>query len=96
MVDINPALFEQLEISYDDLSFFHDMGADGIRLDVGFTGAEEARMTRNPYGIKIEINMSSGTDYVDNIMSYSPNTNNLLGSHNFNPHRYSGLGYDHF
>jgi hypothetical protein len=96
MVDINPSLFEQLEISYDDLSFFHEMGADGVRLDVGFTGAEEARMTRNPYGIKIEINMSSGTNYVDNIMSYSPNTDNLLGSHNFYPHRYSGLGYDHF
>ena len=83
MVDINPGLFDQLEISYDDLSFFDEMGAYGVRLDIGFTGAEEARMTRNPYGIKIEINMSSGTNYVDNIMSYSPNTNNLLGSHNF-------------
>ncbi|WP_312497500.1 DUF871 domain-containing protein [Enterococcus sp.] len=96
MVDINPALFEQLGISYDDLSFFDEMGAYGVRLDIGFTGAEEAKMTRNPYGIKIEINMSSGTGYVDNIMSYSPNTDNLLGSHNFYPHRYSGLGYDHF
>ncbi|MGX7700067.1 DUF871 domain-containing protein [Enterococcus mundtii] len=96
MVDINPALFEQLEISYDDLSFFDEMGADGIRLDIGFTGAEEAKMTRNPYNIKIEINMSSGMNYVDNIMSYSPNTDNLLGSHNFYPHRYSGLGYEHF
>ncbi|HAQ8270145.1 TPA: DUF871 domain-containing protein [Enterococcus faecium] len=96
MVDINPALFEQLEISYDDLSFFHKMGAYGVRLDIGFTGAEEAKMTRNPFGIKIEINMSSGTNYVDNIMSYSPNTDNLLGSHNFYPHRYSGLGYEHF
>lgn len=96
MVDINPGLFSQLGISYDDLSFFHDLGADGVRLDVGFTGAEEARMTRNPYNIKIEINMSQGTNYVDNIMSYSPNTNNLYGSHNFYPHRYSGLSYDHF
>lgn len=25
MVDINPALFEQLGVSYDDLSFFNDM-----------------------------------------------------------------------
>lgn len=96
MVDINPALFEQLGISYDDLSFFYDMGAYGIRLDLGFTGQEEANMTRNPYGIKIEINMSSGTSYVDNIMAYSPNTENLLGSHNFYPHRYTGLGYEHF
>ena len=93
MVDINPALFEQLGISYDDLSFFHDMGAYGIRLILVLLGKKN--MTRNPYGIKIEINMSSGTSYVDNII-YSPNTENLLGSHNFYPHRYTGLGYDHF
>lgn len=96
MVDINPDLFAQLEISYDDLSFFDEMGAYGVRLDLGFTGAEEARMTRNPYNIKIEINMSQGTSYVDNIMAYSPNTKNLLGSHNFYPHRYTGLEYNHF
>ena len=96
MVDINPDLFEQLGISYDDLGFFHEMGADGIRLDLGFTGQEEAKMTRNPYGLKIEINMSQGTNYVDNIMSYSPNCDNLYGSHNFYPHRYSGLSMDHF
>lgn len=96
MVDIAPRLFEQLEISYNDLSFFAEMGADGIRLDLGFTGAEEARMTRNPYGLKIEINMSQGTGYVENIMSYSPNTEKLLGSHNFYPQRYTALAFDHF
>ena len=96
MVDINPTLFEQLNISYDDLSFFDEMGADGIRLDLGFTGAEEARMTRNPYNLKIEINMSQGTSYVDSIMDYSPNIENLLGSHNFYPHRYTGLAFDHY
>ncbi|KRL58437.1 DUF871 domain-containing protein [Latilactobacillus fuchuensis] len=96
MIDINPGLFKQLNISYDDLSFFHDLGAWGIRLDNGFTGAEEAKMTRNPYDLKIEINMSQGTSYVDNIMSYSPKRANLLGCHNFYPHRYSGLGEDFF
>ena len=96
MVDINPDLFAQLGISYDDLSFFSELGADGIRLDLGFTGQEEAKMTRNPYGLKIEINMSQGTNYVDNIMSYSPKAENLCGSHNFYPHRYSGLSEEHF
>lgn len=96
MVDINPALFAQLGVAYDDLRFFHALGAWGIRLDLGFTGAEEAQMTRNPYGLKIEVNMSQGTHYIDNIMSYSPNTDNLLGSHNFYPHRFSGLGQAFF
>ncbi|MGH2252007.1 MupG family TIM beta-alpha barrel fold protein, partial [Enterococcus faecalis] len=72
------------------------MGAFGFRLDLRFTAQEEANVTRNPYGINIVINMSSGTSYVDNIMVYSPNTENLLDSHNFYAHRYTGLGYDHF
>lgn len=96
MVDIAPNLFKQLEISYNDLSFFHEMGAYGIRLDVGYTGSEEARMTRNPYGLKIEINMSAGTKYLDQIISYSPNRENLMGSHNFYPMMYTGLDYDFF
>jgi len=96
MVDIAPRCFKQLDISYDDLSFFAEMGADGIRLDVGYTGAEEAKMTRNPYGLKIEINMSSGTNYLDSIMAFHPNLDKLYGSHNFYPQRYAGLAYDHF
>jgi len=96
MIDIMPSLFPQLGISYDDLSFFHELGAYGIRLDVGYTGSEEARMTRNPYGLKIEINMSAGTRYLDQIMSYSPNRENLIGSHNFYPMEYSGLDFDFF
>ncbi|CAM3235499.1 DUF871 domain-containing protein [Lactiplantibacillus plajomi] len=96
MVDVNPDLFKQLGVSYDDLSFFHDLGAWGVRLDLGFTGQEEARMTHNPFGLKIEVNMSKGTHYVDTIMDYSPEKDNLLGSHNFYPQEYTGLGYDYF
>jgi len=96
MVDINPQIFSQLGISYDDLAFFADLGAFGVRLDVGFTGREEAEMTRNPYGIKIEVNMSIGTSYIDNILSFSPNRKNLLGSHNFYPMEYSGLSEDFY
>lgn len=96
MVDINPNIFKQIGVSYDDLSFFHELGAYGLRLDMGFTGREEAEMTRNPYGLKIEVNMSIGTSYIDNIMSFSPNVRNLSGSHNFYPMRYSGLEEDFF
>ena len=47
MVDINPALFEQLEISYDDLSFFHDMGAYGIRLHRRRRSPHDAKSVRH-------------------------------------------------
>lgn len=96
MVDIAPRVFGVLGISYNDLSFFADLGAYGIRLDMGFTGNEESIMTHNPYDLKIEINMSNATKYLENIMTYQPKKENLTGSHNFYPHRYAGLSYAHF
>ncbi len=96
IVDVSPRVFEQLEISYKDLTFFHEIQADGLRLDMGFTGNEESMMTFNPYDLKIEINMSMDTHTMDTIMDYQPNKYNLLGCHNFYPHRYSGLTMDFF
>ncbi|MCF0146836.1 MAG: DUF871 domain-containing protein [Clostridium sp.] len=96
IVDVSPRVFDELGISYKDLSFFKEIGADGLRLDVGFTGSEEALMTFNEYGLKIEINMSSNTNYIDTIIDYMPNKDNLIACHNFYPHRYSGLNFDHF
>lgn len=96
VLDINPTLFEQLGVSYDDLGFFKELGAAGIRLDHGFSGAEEAKMTRNPYGLIVEVNMSGGTKYIDNVMSYQPNEEKIFASHNFYPQKYSGIAQDHF
>lgn len=96
IVDVSPAVFDKLGISYKDLSFFKEIGADGLRLDAGFTGNEEAIMTFNLEGLKIEINMSNDTHYIDTIMDYQPNIYNLIGCHNFYPHNYSGLNVKHF
>ena len=89
-------MFNDLGISYKDLSFFKEIGADGLRLDMGFTGSEESLMTFNPEGLKIEINMSNNTRYIDTIMDYMPNKENLIACHNFYPHNYSGLNFEHF
>lgn len=91
IVDVNPRVFSELGISYTDLSFFKEIGADGIRLDMGFTGREEAMMTFNPEGLLVEINMSIDTHMIDNIFDYMPNPNKLIGCHNFYPHRFTGL-----
>ncbi|TCP28855.1 hypothetical protein EV207_11591 [Scopulibacillus darangshiensis] len=96
IADISPRIFDELNISYKDLSFFKEIGADGIRLDLGYTGSEEAMMTFNKEDLSIEINMSNSTHYIDNIMDYRPRASKLMGCHNFYPHRYSGLAYDHF
>lgn len=96
ILDINPSIFHELDISYSDLSYFHELGASGLRLDLGFSGVEEAAMTHNPYNLSIEINMSHGTAYLDNIMSRKPRSGFLIGSHNFYPHKFTGLELDFF
>lgn len=96
IADVEPAVFQRLNISYSDLSIFKEIGLYGIRLDLGFSGIEESIMSFNEYGIKVELNMSNGTKYIDNILSYKPNLENILGCHNFYPHVYTGLSYNHF
>lgn len=96
IADVNPSIFHTLGVSYQDLRFFFELGLSGIRLDLGFGGLEESIMTFNPYGLKIEINMSNGTRYLDNILSHRPNVENLIGCHNFYPHKYTGLSKKHF
>lgn len=96
IVDVSPRVFSKLDISYDDLTFFKEIGADGLRLDAGFTGNEEAMMTFNEQDLSIEINMSNNVHTIDTIMDYQPNVYNLYACHNFYPHRYTGLGMDFF
>ncbi|MBD5069567.1 MAG: DUF871 domain-containing protein [Lactobacillus sp.] len=96
ILDIAPALFTDLAISYDDLSFFAQLGADGIRLDEGFDGNKEALLSYNPEGLAIELNMSNDVAYLDNILSYQANEPFIYGCHNFYPQAGSALPYDFF
>lgn len=96
ILDIAPSIFDDLGISYDDLSFFAEMGADGIRLDEGFDGNKESLLTYNPHGLAIELNMSNNVAYLDNILSYEANAPFLYGCHNFYPQAGSALPYDFF
>lgn len=96
ILDVNPAIFDELGVSYDDLGLFHELGADGIRLDTGFDGRREALLTFNPYGLAVELNMSSDVAYLDNIVSYQANLPFLYGCHNFYPQEGTGLPFDFF
>jgi hypothetical protein len=91
IVDVAPCVFRDLDISYNNLSFFEEMGVDGLRLDEGFTGAEEAMMTYNKENLMIELNVSQPNKYLENILSYCADTHNILGCHNFYPKKRSGL-----
>ena len=80
----------------NDLQFFVDAGLDGIRIDQSSTGMEEAFLTHNSDKLKIEINMSMDTHFLDLVMDFLPNKDYLYGCHNFYPRGYSGLDWDHF
>lgn len=95
-IDVSPGLFKKFDISYSDLKFFKEIGATGLRLDQAFDGATEAMMSFNPYGLIIELNMSNDVDYLNNIISYQPNTPFLYGCHNFYPQVGTGLPFDYF
>ncbi len=96
ILDVAPNIFDELEISYDDLTFFAETGADGIRLDAGFDGNKEAKLTYNPFDLAIELNMSNDVAYLDNILTYEANVPFLYGCHNFYPQEGTALPYDFF
>jgi len=58
--DTNPQVFEHIGATPYDLSLFHEIGLDIIRLDGHFGEPADSAITHNPYGIKIEYN-ASGT-----------------------------------
>lgn len=95
-IDVNPYTLKALNVDSKDLAFFADIGVKGIRLDMGFTGKEEAEMTRNTMGLKIEINMSNDDHYLERIFDYNPNRNQLVGCHNFFPQAFTGLSTEYF
>lgn len=96
IVDVAPNIFDKFGITYDNLSFFKDLGVDGFRLDEGFDGNTESLLTFNPENLMIELNVSTATGYLDNIMSFHPDRHRLMGCHNFYPKKRTGLSREHF
>ncbi|WP_144510415.1 DUF871 domain-containing protein [Bacillus sp. FJAT-22090] len=95
--DIAPQVFEELGLTYRDIASLKEhYYLDALRLDMGFSGQEEAFMSLDASNLKVELNISNGTKYVENILSYKPNRENIIGCHNFYPRQYTGLSRKHF
>lgn len=95
-LDIHPMVFKYIDGDETDLHYFYEMGIHTLRLDSGYDGKTEAMMTHNPYGIRIEINMSRKTHELERIFDYRPKRSQLCGSHNFYPQRYTGIDLSTF
>lgn len=96
IIDVAPSVFDKFNVKPDDLKFFSDLGVSGIRLDEGFSPAQNARLTSNPYGLSIELNSSQNDNKLAGIMAYNPNRERLMTCHNFYPQKYTALGQDFF
>ena len=59
--DISPNTFKFLELENMDLQGLMKLGVKTIRLDFGYTEYEIAKMSKNTYGIKIQLNASTIT-----------------------------------
>ena len=95
-LDVNPKIFKALKINPIELSFFNKLFVDIVRLDNPLHPMIISEMTHNPYGIKIELNISLGTKFLDDINDYEPIWDRIIGCHNFYPQNKTGLTYDYF
>lgn len=96
IVDVNPEFYKNFKIPNDDIQFFLDMGATGLRLDEDFKGVIESKLSQNKQDFKIELNASNGTETFDLAIKHKAQTKNLIACHNFYPMRFTGLDYDRF
>jgi len=90
--DISPNTFKFLDLPEMDLSGLYGMGVKTIRIDFGYTEEEISKMTKNPYGIKVQLNASTITEeFLDNLDIYLPNYKNVDALHNFYPRVGTGI-----
>lgn len=90
--DISPNTFKFLELDNMDLKGLYDMGVKTIRIDFGYTEEEIANMSKNSYGIKIQLNASTVTEeFLDTLDGYNPDYKNIDALHNFYPRIGTGI-----
>lgn len=96
-LDVNPMFLQKLGVSYDDLSLFHEIGCDIMRMDLSFGKERDLKMIQNPYGIRMEYNASMGTaEEMEYFLQNNVPKDAVLLGHNFYPQRYTGMKWDKF
>lgn len=97
-LDVNTGLMKKIHQSYDDISVFHELGCDTIRLDGSYGPEHDYIMTQNPYGIQVEMNASSRM--VEQEIAYFRKMgvakDRVRLCHNIYPQRYTGLKWKDF
>lgn len=97
-LDVNTNFLKRLNQSYDDLSLFHELGCDTIRLDGSYGAEKDYIMTQNPYGIVVEMNASSFRvePEIAFFHEHKVSAERVRLCHNLYPQRYTGLKWNDF
>ncbi|MBF0700046.1 DUF871 domain-containing protein [Streptococcus danieliae] len=96
VADVSPGFVEANGWQGQVMERAADLGLYGIRLDEALPLEEIVAMTHNPYGIKIELNLSTDKQLLMELLSSSAQREALIACHNFYPHAYTGLSQKHF
>lgn len=95
--DISPKTYKFLGGKENDFKLLKELGISCARVDFGFSPCEIAEFTKNPYGIKIEINGSTVTErFLAEFEKFSPNYENIKACHNYYPRRNTGISLKTF
>ena len=86
--------FEKMGATPDDLSVFKSIEVDCLRMDLSYGAENDAKLVRNPYGIKIEFNNSP--DIVNGLIACGIDPKDFSVCHNFYPQRYTGMKWEKF
>lgn len=96
-LDVNPEAFDRLGATIEDISIFHEMGCDILRMDMSYGAKKDIYLVKNPYGIQIEFNASMGiVDTIKELVELGADESQILVCHNFYPQRYTGLPWAKF
>ena len=95
--DISPATCELLGIGQEDLAAYAKLGIQTLRLDYGYGIDAIARLSRNAYSLKIQLNASTITeDFIQKLSQAGADFHQIDALHNFYPREGTGLSEEFF
>ncbi len=95
--DISPATCELLGIGQEDLEAYAKLGIHTLRLDYGYGAETIARLSRNAYDIKIQLNASTITEeFIQELHQAEADFGQIDALHNFYPREGTGLSEEFF
>ncbi len=97
VLDVNVVFLKKLGVDCNDVSLFHEIGCDVMRMDGSYGAEGDLKLVQNPYGIMVMLNASSGAGKeLDSFVKHNVPKDRVLLGHNFYPQPLTGLKWQHF